>query len=131
MRLTPIDSKREIEGSEMFYRGVKLIVARANNIKFKRMFREVLKPHKRDFDNGILSEEIAEDLMIGCIAKTILVGWDGFQDVEGKEWKYSVKNAESLLSDDKDAYEAITEFSENIDNYINSEQGETKGKLSA
>lgn len=131
MKLTPIDSKKEIEGSEMFYMGIKLIIARANNVKFKRMFRETLKPHKRDFDKGILSEEIAEDLMTGCIAKTILVGWEDLVDKDGKEWPYTVKNAEALLSEDRDVYDAITEFSEDIDNYITKSEDDTKGKFSA
>jgi len=131
MKLTPVDSKKEIEGSEFVYRGVTLVVARANNIKFKKMFREVLKPYKRDFEKGILDNDVAEDLMIGCIAKTILVGWNDFVDADGKKWQYTVKNAESLLVDDKDAMDAITEFSENIDNFIKASDEETKGKLLA
>ena len=131
MKLTPVNESAEVEGSELKYRGVTLVIARANNKNFKRMFREVLKPYKREFEKGRMEDSVAEDLMIGCIAKTVLVGWKDFKDTDGKEWKYTVQNAEALLRDDKDAYEAITEFSENIDNYIIENVEETKAKLSA
>ena len=131
MKLTPVSSSAEVEGSELNYRGVALTIARANNKNFKRMFREVLKPYKREFEKGRMEDSVAEDLMIGCVAKTILVGWKNFKDTDGKEWKYTHQNAEALLRDDKDAYEAITEFSENIDNYIMQSVEETKAKLSA
>jgi len=131
MKLTPVSEIAEVEGSDLVYRGATLIVARANNKNFKRMFREVLKPHKKEFEDGRMDDNVAEDLMNGCIAKTILVGWSSFKDVTGKEWKYTVQNAEALLKDDRDAFEAITEFSENIDNYIIEQEQEVKEKLSA
>jgi len=128
MKLTPIDEKKEIEGSLLVYRGVKLIVARSNNVNFKKTFRDNLKPYKNDFDNDRMEDSVAERLMIKCVAKTILVGWTDFKDVEGKEWEYSVANAEELLTDDKDVYEEITKFSENIDNYITRDKETLKGK---
>ena len=128
MKLTPINSKAEIEGSEFIYRGITLIVARANNKSFKKMFREVLKPYKTEFDEGRMDDSVADSLMISCIAKTILVGWKNFVDTDGKKWDYSVPNAEALLTDDRDVMEAITKFSENIDNYIKIAEEETKAK---
>lgn len=128
MKITPVNEKLEIYGAEMKYMGTTFIVARANNINFKKHFREVLKPYKNELDRNRLSSEIAEDLMIGTVAKTILVGWKNLKDLDGKEWEYSVANAESLLKDDKDAYEAITEFSENIDNYIIKYEKDILGK---
>lgn len=128
MKLTPVDNKAEVEGSEFIYRGAKLIVARANNRKFKKTFRNAIKPYKNEFENGRMDDKVAEGLMNSCVAETILVGWSDFRDVDGKEWEYSVQNAEELLRDDKDAFEAITEFSESIDNYIIQQEEEIKGK---
>lgn len=122
MKLTPIDAKTEIEGAELSYRGNTLIVARSNNVNFKKVFRQNLKPYKQDFEKDRMDDAIAEDLMIQCVAETILVGWKKFTDIDGKEWKYSVANAKSLLFDDKDVYNAITEFSEDMDNYITETQ---------
>ena len=131
MKLTPVDSSAEVEGTPFIYRGTTLFVARANNIKFKKMFRELLKPYKTEFDEGRMDEAIGDKLMVSCFAKTILVGWENLVDVDGKEWKYSVPNAESLLADDKDVMDAIGKFSENIDNYIIKSEEGTIAKLSA
>ena len=68
-----------------------------------------------------IDNDTAEDIMVRCFAKTILVGWDSLIDCDTKEeFEYSVANAESLLRDDKDFYSEARKFSENIDNYINS-----------
>jgi len=131
MKLTPIDNLAEIDGSKFIYRGVTLFVARSNNTKFKKMFREVIKPYKTEFDEGRMDDGVADNLMIACFAKTILVGWEDLVDIDGKEWKYSVPNAESLLRDDRDVMDAITKFSENIDNYMRSNEEETIVKLPA
>ena len=131
MKITPVNESAEVEGSELNYRGVILLVARANNKNFKHMLREVMKPYKLDFEKRRMEDDVAEDLMIGCVAKTVLVGWETFIDTDGRECKYSVQNAEALLRDDKDVHEAVTEFSEDIDNYIIKGVEDTKAKLSA
>jgi len=118
MKLTPINGNTETEGSKFIYRGNELIVARSGNTNFKKMFREELKPFKEEFDSGRMSEEQSNEIMIKCVAKTVLVDWNKFVDVTGEEHDYSYENAVSLLTDDKDAYDAIIDFSDNIDNYL-------------
>jgi len=118
MKLTPINGNTETEGSEFIYRGNVLIVARSGNTKFKKLFRELMKPFKEEFDSGRMSEDQSNELMIECVSQTILVGWKKFKDVTGKEHTYSQKNAKELLTDDKDVYDEIIKFSENIDNYL-------------
>jgi len=118
MKVTPIKGRTETEGSIHIYRGNKLIVARSGNTNFKKVFRELLKPFKEEFDSGRMSEEQSNEIMIDCVAKTILVGWTNLKDVDGVEHKYSYDNAKALLTDDKDAYDSIMIFAENIDNYL-------------
>jgi len=118
MKLTPINGNTEIEGSEFIYRGNVLIVARSGNTKFKKVFRELMKPFKEEFDSGRMNEDQSNALMIECVSQTILVGWKKFKDVTGKEYEYSEENAKELLTDDKDVYDEIIKFSENIDNYL-------------
>ncbi len=118
MKITPINDKAETEGAEFVYRGNKFLVARAGNANFKKLFRKLLKPYKEEFDNDQMSEEESNSIMVECFAKTILVGWDKIVDRDGKEYEYSYKNAKALLTDDKDAYTAISKFSENINNYL-------------
>ena len=118
MKLTPINGNTETEGSKLVYRGAELLVARSGNTNFKKLFRELMKPFREEFEAGNMSEEQSNDIMIECTAKTILVGWGNFKDVDGVEYEYSVENAKELLHDDKDAYDAVIKHSENIDNYL-------------
>ena len=118
MKITPVDSAKEIEGSILPYRGVNLVVARSNNVNFKKVFRDALAPHKASFDDNTISDYVSENIMINSVASSILVGWSDFIDIDGKEWEYSVDNAKSLLKDDKDAYDAVIAHSEKIENYL-------------
>ena len=128
MKLTPIDGNTETEGVEFIYRGRTLIVARASNTEFKKVFREAMKPFKNEFDNDRMDEEQSNKLMIRCIAKAILVGWETFEDVTGEEFEYSYDNAVELLTDDEDCYDAITLFSNNIENYLTTSEEALKVK---
>lgn len=118
MKITPINGSTETEGSKFNYRGIDLMVARSGNANFKTKFREALKPYKEEFDSGRISEEKSNEIMIECVAKTILVGWDKLVDANGEEYEYSVENAISLLTDDDDCYDAVMKFADNIDNYL-------------
>ena len=118
MKITPINGNTETEGSRFIYRGNELIVARSGNTNFKRVFRELLKPFQEEFDSGRMSEEQSNDIMIECVSRTILVGWKEITDVSGEKFAYSQDNAKSLLTDDRDVYDAVMAFSENIDNYL-------------
>lgn len=128
MKLTPVDDNLEIEGAEHNYRGNTLLVARDNNINFKKLFRKLIKPHQEEFDNDRMDEVVSKEIMVECFAKTILVGWTKFKDVTGKSWPYTIENAMELLNDDQDAYDSIKKFSENINNYIVEMEKVTEGK---
>ena len=131
MKITPINGSTETDGVKHMYRGQHLIIARAGNNEFKKVFRELMKPVKEDFDKGRLSEDESDKFMIECVAKTILVGWVKLKDAEGNEHEYNLDNALSLLTDDRDAYDSIIAFSENIDNYLVGQDEALKGKSSA
>lgn len=122
MKITPINGNTETEGSEFVYRGNKLLVARSGNTNFKKMFRELIKPYREEVDGGRMSEEQSNEIMIKCVASTILVGWETITDTNGEKFEFSKENAMSLLTDDKDAYDEIIRFSENIDNYLTASQ---------
>ena len=128
MKLTPINGNTETEGSEFIYRGNKLLVARAGNTKFKKLFRELLKPFKEEFDSGRMSEEQSNEIMIECISQTVLVGWEEITDVTGENHEYSHAKAKELLNDDRDVYDSVIDFSDNIENYLTTNEEVLKGK---
>jgi len=131
IQLTPVNKVAEVEGVEAFYRGATLIIARANNTKFKRIFKQLLKPYKHQIEKNNLDDETSEDLMVSAYAESILVGWKDFTDINGKSWDYSKANARDLLKSDSDCFDFVKDTSEDIDKYIITEEIETKKELKA
>lgn len=131
IQLTPVNKVAEVEGIEAIYRGAKLVVARANNTKFKRIFKQLLKPYKHQIDKGSLDDETSEDLMVSAYAEAILVGWKDLTDVNGKSWPYNKNNARDLLKSDPDCFDFVKETSEDMDRFITREEKETKNELEA
>ena len=89
IQLTPVDKVAEVEGVSAIYRKATLTVARANNTKFKRIFKQLLKPYKRQIEKGNLDDETSEELMVTAYSEAILVGWKDLKDINGKIWPYS------------------------------------------
>jgi hypothetical protein len=117
LKITPTNSENEEEGSWGEYRGVKLLVARANNNKFKREFKRLSAPHRRAIQKGKLDEETANSIVVRSAAVGLLRGWKNFI-VDGKEVEFSLKNAIDLLKSDPDCLDYIQEFADDVDNYI-------------
>jgi len=128
MKITPINGNAETEGVEFVYRGNKLIVARAGNTNFKKVFREMMKPYNDDLDNNRMDEETSRKIMIDCTAQAILVGWETITGADGESYEYSLENAKELLSDDADCYDAIISFSSDIENYLTADEEKLKVK---
>ena len=115
MRITPIDDKKANEGSEFQYMGVPLVIARANNENFKKVFRTLTKPYQRDIDRGSIKNELAEELLCKALAQTVLLGWD--QTKMPGNFPYTVDNAESLLLNDTDCRTFVMEISKDAENF--------------
>lgn len=128
MKLTPINGNSETEGVEFVYRGITLIIARSGNTNFKNEFRKRMKPYEEEFENGRMDNDKSGEILVQCIANSILVGWKDFVDVTGQDYEYSVENAIELLTDDDDCYDAIKKFSDNIENYLTTKEELLKGK---
>ena len=128
IQLTPIDRDHELNGVEAVYRGATLIIARSGNTRFKRIFKQLLKPYKHQLDKGTLDDTVSEELLVSAYAEAILVGWKEFKDVNGKSHKYTKANAIDLLSSDQDCFEFVRSTSEDINRYIIEDEEETKNE---
>ena len=125
MRITPIDDKKANDGEIFNYMGVPLRIARANNDNFKRVFRQLTKPYQRDIDKGTLDNDTAEDILCKALAQTVLLGWD--ETKFPGNYPYSVDNAESLLKNDIDCRNFVTEVSQGAENFYVVNREEFKG----
>ena len=127
LKITPVDSNAEINGVWTNYRGVDLLIARANNINFKSCFRKVTKPYEKQMEDGSLGEEKSSDLLCTALADSILLSWRNFI-IEAKEIEYSKINAKNLLMNDPDCREFIINFSNEIDNFIIEDRKKLSGE---
>lgn len=128
MPITPIDKTKETSGIEQVYYGVTLKIARENNTNFKHLFRTLISPHKYQMENNSVPEEVSEDIMLKCYARAILVGWEDYNDSNGKAIVYSEKEAYKLLKEDEDVYVFVQKQSKDMNLFIRKEEADTKGK---
>ena len=130
LRITPVDDDAAENGAWANYRGVKLRIARANNPKFRSVFMRLTKPYQKELNAqnaGALDEDIMRDIMAKALSEAILTDWSNFV-IDGEEIPFSKENAYSLLFNDEDCREFVTEFSRDLDNYIREEEVELSGK---
>lgn len=106
-----------------------ILVARMFNPNFNRMFEEMTAPHRRAAKNGLLSEEVAENILVTCLASTILLGWKGLKE-NGVEIPYSHEKAKAILTDKrlKAFRQMVVEIAENHARFREEEIADTAGK---
>lgn len=90
----------------------KVLVARANNVEYARLMSSLYEKHRQVIEAGLnttdddkirRADEISREIDKKCFTRHIIKGWKGFTDENGKEFKFSIKNAELV-------YDRLTEF---------------------
>lgn len=98
--------------------GISFRIARANHPAYRNAVKRMHKQHKRQIDNGTMSDELSEKLLAELMAQHILVDWKGLKN-GGKAFQYSVENATSFLQAPQ--YEEIRDWimaqANDIENY--------------
>jgi len=131
IRITPIDREAAEKGKWTKYRGVDLCIARANNTRFRAIFRRLTRPYQIDMDEGRLSEAISADLMAEALGREVLVDWKPFEVGEGDSVitvQYSPENAKQLLLDDPDCQDFVMDYSKSLNNYLEETKENTAGE---
>jgi hypothetical protein len=100
--------------------GVRFNCARMGpmNKTYKRALSKKMKPHQRQYQQGTLDEELGENLLMDVFIETVLLGWEGVTDREGKAIDLDFNNAKWLFAELPDVYRALTEESEKAGNYL-------------
>lgn len=103
-------------------------ICRMWNPRFKEAFRKHTEAITAR-EGRILNDEESEEIMVKCIAETILIDWEDIR-VAGEVLVYSVKNAIKLLSDPRleDFREKVTTESSSFSNYRLENLEESSGK---
>lgn len=112
-----VDKKKEQEGVwKDMGDGLSMRIARMNNPNYKKRFQVLTKPHQRALRKDRLSEDIAEGIMVRCLAETIVLDWKGVEE-DGKETPYSVDNAIRILTEYSELREYVQEIANVMEGY--------------
>lgn len=92
----------------------KFVIARAGgaNKSFAKKFHQLTKPIRRAIQTESVDEKTSLDILIDVYVETILIGWEGVTDREGKPFPFSKVNAKKLFSDLPDLFAEIRRHSE-------------------
>ena len=116
-KLFGTDSTKEQEGvwHEMGD-GLNMRIARIGNPKYQKRFQALSKPHRRAIRRGTLADEVAEKLMVQCLAETIVLDWNGLEE-NGAELPYSVENAVKILMDYPELRNYVNDIANELEGY--------------
>lgn len=113
------DPAKEIEGVwvDLDDKGAKILVARAGNRNYSRMFSREYERHQRALEaKNDDADELSDKLTIEIMAKTILLGWEGLTFKRQPVGSYSEESARRLLGV-KDFRAFVTKLSNDFDSY--------------
>ena len=113
------DSQKEVEGVwHDLGEGARIKIARAGNKAYAEYIQKAMKPHRKAIKAGTLSDKVAEKIVVGALAETVLLDWEGFTE-GGKAVKYSIDKAKEILSnpDFHDFKEMVAELADDAEAY--------------
>jgi len=110
-----VDKRKEVEGVwEDLGGGTMVLVARAGNPKFTRLLQKLSRPHRHAIKSDSLPEDVAMEMLIKTMSKTVLLDWDGMKE-DGKEIVYSSNEAVRLLTEYPDFRDYISGLSRSME----------------
>lgn len=110
------NAKAETEGVTLDYgEGVKIRIARAGggNKAYLRAVETFARKHRRQIQLDALSEELGRKILQEIVATTIILGWEGVTDREGKPMAFTKDNALKLFSDLPDLFTDVYQQAQN------------------
>lgn len=92
------DEKLEAEGKWFpLSKTAKIRVARSGNPKYVALLRAKMKEAQLDLSSGDEADQLAEEVLIDVMSQTILTGWEGITDKDGKAVPFSAEAARTYL----------------------------------
>lgn len=124
------DKKVETNGKWIdFGAGGKVLIARIGNPNYKEMLREEMKQYDALRRTGrSVPEDVTNEILIKCMAHTIILGWEGFSG-EGMDGlglsgmkdgniPYTPENAIILLNEFKDFRDEVATLATDMENFL-------------
>jgi hypothetical protein len=97
-------------------------------------YQSAMEKHSKELRQAVeletLTNEVAEPVMIAVFCSTVLLDWEHVQGPDGKEIKFSEKNAIKLFEDLGDLYLVLVEEAKKLSNFRAKELDEAAKKSS-
>ncbi len=103
--------------------------AGGGNRRYGVVLAAKLRPHRRALDAGVLSEDISKNIMLETYFETVVTGWEGVTDPEGKLLAYNLENFKRVMTDLPDLWALIMKESDNLRNFQAEEASQDGQKL--
>ena len=103
--------------------------AGGTNKKYAKVASAKLKPFSRQIKMGTADAEAIRKVMVEIYADSVIVGWKGVKDAEGKPMKFSRENVIKLMNDLPDLFDDIQDQADKI-SLFRKEQAEEIAKNS-
>lgn len=88
---------------------IKIARAGGSNKKYQKVIAELSRPHRRSIQSETLPPEKSDALLRKAFARSVVLGWSGVEDAEGKPMDYSEENVEKLFKDLPDLFADVRE----------------------
>jgi len=97
----------------------KFLLARSGgaNDKFEKAFMTAMKPHKSAVKTETLSSTMANKILAGVYADSVILGWEGVTGEDGQSLPYSRDNCVKLLTDLPDLFAELRKHSSDMGNF--------------
>lgn len=99
----------EKDGIWLDYGDYKILIARAGgaNKAFDRCLENKAKPYRRALQNGVLSTDRQEELMLDVYVETVILGWEGVTNDQDQPLEFNKENLRMVLKDLPDLWRDI------------------------
>lgn len=104
--------------------------AGGSNRSYSKVFQEKIKPYRRMMDAGNLDNETSSRILAETYAKTVIKGWEGITDENGKKIPFNEANCVKVLTDLPDFFLMIQEEAGRLSNFLKEEtEAEAKNSV--
>jgi len=108
--------------------GAQCLIARTGNTRYREMLRNKLGIYEQSLTQRLLDDDTADEMLIEVMAKTVLLGWKGFEE-DKVDVPYSVDAAIKYMTKYKDFRNFVARNADNMQAYRVEASEEDRGKL--
>lgn len=109
------------------FKGASFLVAHLTCVKFQRALQRLQQPYRKKLSEGSLDPAKHRDILCDAMAEGLIYDWSGVvRTVDGQSVNvpFSMKDCATALKKDPEFRDFITDFANNLDNFIKEEAAE-------